>query len=183
MKVEAKNGKDQKQSPLVKPEKSVPETTDMAELSSQTSAPPAQCEQRRGKAERGVKRIMNYKPADRLESVVKAGGEGQTKPVSVSKGDLPQEPSAKRPVHPPKVSTDPTSEMPRDTHSKSTANGKPHSPTGRDFQTSTAGDNRAELLGNGHEGTTPEVAVSHTQQELKVQVSPGVSRLYHLTRH
>uniref|UniRef100_A0A8C7U5E8 ubiquitinyl hydrolase 1 n=1 Tax=Oncorhynchus mykiss TaxID=8022 RepID=A0A8C7U5E8_ONCMY len=169
VKVEAKNGKDQKQSPLVKPEKSVPETTDMAELSSQTSAPPAQCEQRRGKAERGVKRIMNYKPADRLESVVKAGGEGQTKPVSVSKGDLPQEPSAKRPVHPPKVSTDPTSEMPRDTHSKSTANGKPHSPTGRDLQTSTAGDNRAELLGNGHEGTTPEVAVSHTQQELKTE--------------
>uniref|UniRef100_A0A8C7WFK1 ubiquitinyl hydrolase 1 n=1 Tax=Oncorhynchus mykiss TaxID=8022 RepID=A0A8C7WFK1_ONCMY len=153
----------------------LPATTDMAELSSQTSAPPAQCEQRRGKAERGVKRIMNYKPADRLESVVKAGGEGQTKPVSVSKGDLPQEPSAKRPVHPPKVSTDPTSEMPRDTHSKSTANGKPHSPTGRDLQTSTAGDNRAELLGNGHEGTTPEVAVSHTQQELKVQVSPGIS--------
>uniref|UniRef100_A0A8C7I313 ubiquitinyl hydrolase 1 n=1 Tax=Oncorhynchus kisutch TaxID=8019 RepID=A0A8C7I313_ONCKI len=137
---------------------------------------------RRGKAERGVKCIMNYKPADRPESVVKDGGEGQTKPVNVSKGDLPQEPSAKRPVHPPKVSTDPTSEMPRDTHSKSTANGKPHSPTGRDLQTSTAGDNRAELLGNGHEGTTPEVAVSHTQQELKVQVSPGVSRLYHLTR-
>uniref|UniRef100_A0A8C8FKJ0 ubiquitinyl hydrolase 1 n=1 Tax=Oncorhynchus tshawytscha TaxID=74940 RepID=A0A8C8FKJ0_ONCTS len=123
---------------------------------------------------RGVKRIMNYKPADRLESVVKAGGEGQTKPVSVSKGDLPQEPSAKHPVHPPKVSKDPTSEMPRDTHTKSTANGKPHSPTGRDLQTSTAGDNRAELLGNGHEGTTPEVAVSHTQQELKVQVSPAV---------
>uniref|UniRef100_A0A8C8FJ61 ubiquitinyl hydrolase 1 n=1 Tax=Oncorhynchus tshawytscha TaxID=74940 RepID=A0A8C8FJ61_ONCTS len=169
VKVEAKNGKDQKQSPLVKPEKSVPETADMAELSTQTSAPPAQCEQRRGKAERGVKRIMNYKPADRLESVVKAGGEGQTKPVSVSKGDLPQEPSAKHPVHPPKVSKDPTSEMPRDTHTKSTANGKPHSPTGRDLQTSTAGDNRAELLGNGHEGTTPEVAVSHTQQELKVQ--------------
>uniref|UniRef100_A0A8C8FJB7 ubiquitinyl hydrolase 1 n=1 Tax=Oncorhynchus tshawytscha TaxID=74940 RepID=A0A8C8FJB7_ONCTS len=71
VKVEAKNGKDQKQSPLVKPEKSVPETADMAELSTQTSAPPAQCEQRRGKAERGVKRIMNYKPADRLESVVK----------------------------------------------------------------------------------------------------------------
>uniref|UniRef100_A0A674B4X3 ubiquitinyl hydrolase 1 n=1 Tax=Salmo trutta TaxID=8032 RepID=A0A674B4X3_SALTR len=174
----AKNGKDQKQPPLVKPvvkpEKSVPETADMAELSAQTSAPPAQCEQRRGKAERGVKRIMNYKPADRPESGVKAGGEGQTKPVSVSKGDLPQEPSAKRTVHPPK---DPTSEMPRDTHSKSTSNGKPHSPTGRDLQTSTAGDNRAELLGNGHEGTTPEVAVSHTQQELKVQVSPGVSRL------
>uniref|UniRef100_A0A674B512 ubiquitinyl hydrolase 1 n=1 Tax=Salmo trutta TaxID=8032 RepID=A0A674B512_SALTR len=156
VKVEAKNGKDQKQPPLVKPvvkpEKSVPETADMAELSAQTSAPPAQCEQRRGKAERGVKRIMNYKPADRPESGVKAGGEGQTKPVSVSKGDLPQEPS-------------------------STSNGKPHSPTGRDLQTSTAGDNRAELLGNGHEGTTPEVAVSHTQQELKVQVSPGVSRL------
>uniref|UniRef100_A0A8C7I518 ubiquitinyl hydrolase 1 n=1 Tax=Oncorhynchus kisutch TaxID=8019 RepID=A0A8C7I518_ONCKI len=120
--------------------------SDMAELSTQTSAPPAQCEQRRGKAERGVKCIMNYKPADRPESVVKDGGEGQTKPVNVSKGDLPQEPSAKRPVHPPKVSTDPTSEMPRDTHSKSTANGKPHSPTGRDLQTSTAGDNRAELL-------------------------------------
>uniref|UniRef100_A0A674B4H8 ubiquitinyl hydrolase 1 n=1 Tax=Salmo trutta TaxID=8032 RepID=A0A674B4H8_SALTR len=135
-------------------------TADMAELSAQTSAPPAQCEQRRGKAERGVKRIMNYKPADRPESGVKAGGEGQTKP-----------PSAKRTVHPPK---DPTSEMPRDTHSKSTSNGKPHSPTGRDLQTSTAGDNRAELLGNGHEGTTPEVAVSHTQQELKVQVSPAV---------
>uniref|UniRef100_A0A8C7WFW1 ubiquitinyl hydrolase 1 n=1 Tax=Oncorhynchus mykiss TaxID=8022 RepID=A0A8C7WFW1_ONCMY len=128
-------------------------------VSLQTSAPPAQCEQRRGKAERGVKRIMNYKPADRLESVVKAGGEGQTKPVSVSKGDLPQEPSAKRPVHPPKVSTDPTSEMPRDTHSKSTANGKPHSPTGRDLQTSTAGDNRAELLGNGHEAV-PEPMVN-----------------------
>uniref|UniRef100_A0A674B6N5 ubiquitinyl hydrolase 1 n=1 Tax=Salmo trutta TaxID=8032 RepID=A0A674B6N5_SALTR len=114
------------------------------------------CEQRRGKAERGVKRIMNYKPADRPESGVKAGGEGQTKPVSVSKGDLPQEPSAKRTVHPPK---DPTSEMPRDTHSKSTSNGKPHSPTGRDLQTSTAGDNRAELLGNGHEAV-PEPMVN-----------------------
>ncbi|XP_071205203.1 ubiquitin carboxyl-terminal hydrolase 19-like isoform X13 [Salvelinus alpinus] len=174
MKVEVKNGKDQKQTPLVKPvvkpEKSVPETADMAELSTQTSAPPAQCEQRRGKAERGVKRTVNYKPADRPESGVKAGGEGQTKPVNVSKGDLPQEPSAKRTVHPPKVSKDPTSEMPRDTHSKSTANGKPHSPTGRDLQASTAGDNRAELLGNGHEGTAPEVAVSHTQQQLKVQM-------------
>uniref|UniRef100_A0A4W5MUW3 ubiquitinyl hydrolase 1 n=1 Tax=Hucho hucho TaxID=62062 RepID=A0A4W5MUW3_9TELE len=161
---------------LPTPEKSVPETADKAELSTQTSAPPAQSEQRRGKAERGVKRTMNYKPADRPESGVKAGGEGQTKPVSVSKGDLPQEPSAKRTVRPPKVSKDPTSEMPRDTHSKSTANGKPHSPTptGRDPQTSTAGDNRSELLGNGHEGTTPEVAVSHTQQELKVQVSPAV---------
>uniref|UniRef100_A0A4W5MZ38 ubiquitinyl hydrolase 1 n=1 Tax=Hucho hucho TaxID=62062 RepID=A0A4W5MZ38_9TELE len=181
VKVEAKNGKDQKQPPLVKPvvkpEKSVPETADKAELSTQTSAPPAQSEQRRGKAERGVKRTMNYKPADRPESGVKAGGEGQTKPVSVSKGDLPQEPSAKRTVRPPKVSKDPTSEMPRDTHSKSTANGKPHSPTptGRDPQTSTAGDNRSELLGNGHEGTTPEVAVSHTQQDAGISPKAGAS--------
>uniref|UniRef100_A0A4W5MUV3 ubiquitinyl hydrolase 1 n=1 Tax=Hucho hucho TaxID=62062 RepID=A0A4W5MUV3_9TELE len=146
---------------LPTPEKSVPETADKAELSTQTSAPPAQSEQRRGKAERGVKRTMNYKPADRPESGVKAGGEGQTKPVSVSKGDLPQEPSAKRTVRPPKVSKDPTSEMPRDTHSKSTANGKPHSPTptGRDPQTSTAGDNRSELLGNGHEAV-PEPMVN-----------------------
>uniref|UniRef100_A0A674ESP9 ubiquitinyl hydrolase 1 n=1 Tax=Salmo trutta TaxID=8032 RepID=A0A674ESP9_SALTR len=131
-------------------------------------------EQRRGKVERGVKRTMKNKPAaDRPESGLKAAEEGQTRPVS--KGDLPQEPCAKRTARPPKASKDPTSQTPKDTHPKSTANGKPHTPTptGRDPQTYTAGDNRVERLGNGHECTTPEMAVSHTQQEMKVQVSPA----------
>uniref|UniRef100_A0A8C7R1M2 ubiquitinyl hydrolase 1 n=1 Tax=Oncorhynchus mykiss TaxID=8022 RepID=A0A8C7R1M2_ONCMY len=131
-------------------------------LSTQPSAPPAQSEQRRGKVERGVKRTMKNKPAaDRPES------------GPLSKGDLLQEPSAKRTVCP---SKDPTSQTPRDTHPKSTANGKPHTttPTGRDPQTYTAGDNRAERLGNVHECTTPEIAICHTQQEMKVQVSPSV---------
>uniref|UniRef100_A0A8C8ETE0 ubiquitinyl hydrolase 1 n=1 Tax=Oncorhynchus tshawytscha TaxID=74940 RepID=A0A8C8ETE0_ONCTS len=134
------------------------------------SAPPAQSEQRRGKVERGVKRTMKNKPAaDRPESGVAAEDE-ETKPLS--KGDLLQEPSAKRTVCP---SKDPTSQTPRDTHPKSTANGKPHTPTptGWDPQTYTAGDNRAERLGNGHGCTTPEIAVSHTQQEIKVQPACG----------
>ncbi|XP_055748244.1 ubiquitin carboxyl-terminal hydrolase 19 isoform X11 [Salvelinus fontinalis] len=166
--VQAKNGKEQKPPPVVKPEKSVPETADKPKLSTQ---PPAQSEQRHGKVERGVKRTMKNKPAaDRPESGVKAAEEGQTKPLS--KGDLPQEPSAKRTVRPPKASKDPTSQTPRDTHPKSTANGKPHTPTptDRDPQTYTAGDNRAERLGNGHECTTHEIAVSHTKQEMKVQL-------------
>ncbi|XP_071227952.1 ubiquitin carboxyl-terminal hydrolase 19 isoform X16 [Salvelinus alpinus] len=169
--VQAKNGKEQKPPPVVKPEKSVPETADKPKLSTQLPAPPAQSEQRRGKVERGVKRTMKNKPAaDRPESGVKAAEEGQTKPLS--KGDLPQEPSAKRTVRPPKASKDPTSQTPRDTHPKSTANGKPHTPTptDRDPQTYTAGDNRAERLGNGHECTTHEIAVSHTKQEMKVQL-------------
>ncbi|XP_045552049.1 ubiquitin carboxyl-terminal hydrolase 19 isoform X8 [Salmo salar] len=169
--VQAKNGKEQKPPPVVKPEKSVPETADKPKLSTQPSAPLAQSEQRRGKVERGVKRTMKNKPAaDRPESGLKAAEEGQTRPVS--KGDLPQEPSAKRTACPPKASKDPTSQTPKDTHPKSTANGKPHTPTptGRDPQTYTAGDNRAERLGNGHECTTPEIAVSHTQQEMKVQL-------------
>ncbi|XP_035596633.1 ubiquitin carboxyl-terminal hydrolase 19 isoform X1 [Oncorhynchus keta] len=165
--VQAKNGKEQKPPPAVKPEKSVLETADKPKLSTQPSAPPAQSEQRRGKVERGVKRTMKNKPAtDRPESGVKAA-EDETKPLS--KGDLLQEPSAKRTVCP---SKDHTSQTPRDTHPKSTANGKPHTPTptGRDPQTYTAGDNRAERLGNGHECTTPEITVSHTQQEMKVQL-------------
>uniref|UniRef100_A0A674ESD5 ubiquitinyl hydrolase 1 n=1 Tax=Salmo trutta TaxID=8032 RepID=A0A674ESD5_SALTR len=170
--VQAKNGKEQKPPPVVKPEKSVPETADKPKLSTHPSAPLAQSEQRRGKVERGVKRTMKNKPAaDRPESGLKAAEEGQTRPVS--KGDLPQEPCAKRTARPPKASKDPTSQTPKDTHPKSTANGKPHTPTptGRDPQTYTAGDNRVERLGNGHECTTPEMAVSHTQQEMKVQVS------------
>uniref|UniRef100_A0A8C7R0N8 ubiquitinyl hydrolase 1 n=1 Tax=Oncorhynchus mykiss TaxID=8022 RepID=A0A8C7R0N8_ONCMY len=128
-------------------------------------------EQRRGKVERGVKRTMKNKPAaDRPESGVKATEDEETKPLS--KGDLLQEPSAKRTVCP---SKDPTSQTPRDTHPKSTANGKPHTttPTGRDPQTYTAGDNRAERLGNVHECTTPEIAICHTQQEMKVQPACG----------
>uniref|UniRef100_A0A674ET67 ubiquitinyl hydrolase 1 n=1 Tax=Salmo trutta TaxID=8032 RepID=A0A674ET67_SALTR len=169
--VQAKNGKEQKPPPVVKPEKSVPETADKPKLSTHPSAPLAQSEQRRGKVERGVKRTMKNKPAaDRPESGLKAAEEGQTRPVS--KGDLPQEPCAKRTARPPKASKDPTSQTPKDTHPKSTANGKPHTPTptGRDPQTYTAGDNRVERLGNGHECTTPEMAVSHTQQEMKVQL-------------
>uniref|UniRef100_A0A8C8ET80 ubiquitinyl hydrolase 1 n=1 Tax=Oncorhynchus tshawytscha TaxID=74940 RepID=A0A8C8ET80_ONCTS len=92
--VQAKNGKEQKPPPVVKPEKSVPETADKPKLSTQPSAPPAQSEQRRGKVERGVKRTMKNKPAaDRPESGVAAEDE-ETKPLS--KGDLLQEPSAKR---------------------------------------------------------------------------------------
>uniref|UniRef100_A0A8C7IY49 ubiquitinyl hydrolase 1 n=1 Tax=Oncorhynchus kisutch TaxID=8019 RepID=A0A8C7IY49_ONCKI len=166
--VQAKNGKEQKPPPVVKPEKSVSESSDKPKLSTQPSAPPAQSEQRRGKVERGVKRTMKNKPAaDRPESGVKAAEDEETKPLS--KGDLLQEPSAKRTVCP---SKDPTSQTPRDTHPKSTANGKPHTPTptGWDPQMYTAGDNRAERLGNGHECTTPEIAVSHTQQEMKVQL-------------
>uniref|UniRef100_A0A8C7J0X9 ubiquitinyl hydrolase 1 n=1 Tax=Oncorhynchus kisutch TaxID=8019 RepID=A0A8C7J0X9_ONCKI len=146
-------------------QKSVSESSDKPKLSTQPSAPPAQSEQRRGKVERGVKRTMKNKPAaDRPESGVKAAEDEETKPLS--KGDLLQEPSAKRTVCP---SKDPTSQTPRDTHPKSTANGKPHTPTptGWDPQMYTAGDNRAERLGNGHECTTPEIAVSHTQQEMK----------------
>uniref|UniRef100_A0A8C7QZH2 ubiquitinyl hydrolase 1 n=1 Tax=Oncorhynchus mykiss TaxID=8022 RepID=A0A8C7QZH2_ONCMY len=157
--------------PVVKPEKSVPEMADKPKLSTQPSAPPAQSEQRRGKVERGVKRTMKNKPAaDRPESGVKATEDEETKPLS--KGDLLQEPSAKRTVCP---SKDPTSQTPRDTHPKSTANGKPHTttPTGRDPQTYTAGDNRAERLGNVHECTTPEIAICHTQQEMKVQPACG----------
>uniref|UniRef100_A0A8C7J0W0 ubiquitinyl hydrolase 1 n=1 Tax=Oncorhynchus kisutch TaxID=8019 RepID=A0A8C7J0W0_ONCKI len=104
------------------------------------------CRLRRGKVERGVKRTMKNKPAaDRPESGVKAAEDEETKPLS--KGDLLQEPSAKRTVCP---SKDPTSQTPRDTHPKSTANGKPHTPTptGWDPQMYTAGDNRAERLGN-----------------------------------
>uniref|UniRef100_A0A8C7IZ62 ubiquitinyl hydrolase 1 n=1 Tax=Oncorhynchus kisutch TaxID=8019 RepID=A0A8C7IZ62_ONCKI len=169
--VQAKNGKEQKPPPVVKPEKSVSESSDKPKLSTQPSAPPAQSEQRRGKVERGVKRTMKNKPAaDRPESGVKAAEDEETKPLS--KGDLLQEPSAKRTVCP---SKDPTSQTPRDTHPKSTANGKPHTPTptGWDPQMYTAGDNRAERLGNGHECTTPEIAVSHTQQEMKVQPACG----------
>uniref|UniRef100_A0A8D2ZSB3 ubiquitinyl hydrolase 1 n=1 Tax=Scophthalmus maximus TaxID=52904 RepID=A0A8D2ZSB3_SCOMX len=137
------------------------------QLHPQPPSPSANSESRRGggKAERGVKRCLKNKAASdkaTADSVGEKGGAADasantSKPVTVTIGEQqPQEPSAKRTVvRPPLSTTEATSSADNDTHSLKSNGNTPyntHVPAGRSPQTQCGdGDNRAERLGGNQE--------------------------------
>uniref|UniRef100_A0A8D2ZSM7 ubiquitinyl hydrolase 1 n=1 Tax=Scophthalmus maximus TaxID=52904 RepID=A0A8D2ZSM7_SCOMX len=148
------------------------------QLHPQPPSPSANSESRRGggKAERGVKRCLKNKAASdkaTADSVGEKGGAADasantSKPVTVTIGEQqPQEPSAKRTVvRPPLSTTEATSSADNDTHSLKSNGNTPyntHVPAGRSPQTQCGdGDNRAERLGGNQEEKAVVATAGHT---------------------